>query len=234
MIDAPERKVIIDGGPNKILVEKLSEVMPFWDRSIDLIVNTHPHADHLHGFNHVLERYDVEEVWHTGQIYGTDTFKRFEELSKEKSQLVKAGDVYDLGGGAMLTVVFPQEDLDGKFLQDPNAGSIVLLLEYGETTMLFTGDTGVEEERLFLGALPELDILQAGHHGSKTSTSEDLVRRTRPKATIISVGKNKYGHPHKEVLSRLRAFGVEVFRTDEHGDIRIRTTGGEPEVVLQK
>ncbi len=227
-IDGPERQVLIDGGPDAKVLEKLSSVMMPWDRTIDDVVLTHPHADHVNGLLPVLERYQVTNVYDSGQGYGTAEFAKYTELAPRHRAIVAGGKI-DLGGGAFLTTVWPESSYENKEISDPNDGSVVFLLEYGETTMLLTGDAGVAEEGEW--NLPHIDILKAGHHGSRTSSSEDLLRETTPSAVIISVAAvNDYGLPDEDVLSRLAKFGSTVYRTDVHGDIRVTSEAGEPEI----
>ncbi len=116
-------------------------------------------------------------------------------------------------------------------LEDPNDGSVTALLTYGETTMLLTGDAGVAEEAGWL--LPHVDVLKAGHHGSRTSTGEQLLQMITPGVAIISVASdNSHGLPDEDVLARLEKFEVTVYRTDLHGDIRVMSDGGEPTVDM--
>lgn len=233
-IDAPDAQILIDGGRNGEVIEKLSAVMPFWDHSIDYVINTHPHADHVAGLNYVLERYNVGEAWVSGQEYGTDVFYFFEEWTQAHDQwrVVKAGDEIDLGAGARLTVLWPEESVEGELLEETHDGNIVVLFEYGDTNVLLTGDFEAEEEMQILDDLDHVDVLKVGHHGSYTSTSEALLEDISPDWAVISVGEgNDYGHPHDSVVRRLRTFGVPILRTDQDGDIRILTDGEEPEIA---
>ncbi|MFH1711787.1 MAG: MBL fold metallo-hydrolase [Patescibacteria group bacterium] len=229
-IDAPEAQILIDGGPSSDILEKLSQIMPFWDRSIDVVINTHPHADHVTGLNYVLERYEVGEVWVSGQEYGTDVFAEFNRLADER--LVAAGEEIDLGQSATLKIIWPEHHLDGVYLDDTNDGSIVTLLEYGETSVLLTGDIGVAQERELLDDLDHIDVLKVGHQGSLTSSSNEFLRDITPDYAIICVGENDYGHPDPIVLDRFDREGASILRTDLDGDVRITSDGGEPEVAV--
>lgn len=254
-IDGPDRQVLIDGGPSGVVLEKLNAALPFWDRHIDMIINTHPHADHVTGLLHTLDYYFVDEFYTGGQEYGTEVFARFQARTSE--QILIAGDRIDLGGGAYLDVLWPETSLDGERLSDPNAGSIVLALYYGETSMLLTGDIGIEEELALIPLLdeallppgadatdlnlvlpseaersPAFDILKVGHQGSLTSTHPDFLDVIQPTYSVISVGENSYGHPSPIVLERLEDAGSTVLRTDANGDVRIWSNGGEPEVAV--
>lgn len=220
-IDAPDAQVLIDGGPSDEILEKLSAVMPFWDRTIDLVINTHPHADHVTGLNHVLERYIVEEVWVSGQDYTTETFAYFQSLTDIDAQAVSEGDGFALGGGAQLDVLWPKQEITGERIDDPNAGSVVTLLTFGELDMLLTGDIGVEEEFEILDTFDAVDVLKVGHQGSKTSSSMAFLTKADPEIAVISVGQNDYGHPHKSVVDRIESIGSTILRTDQDGDVRI-------------
>jgi competence protein ComEC len=230
-INAPGKQLLIDGGPDDLVLEKLSAVLPFWDRSIDLIVNTHPHADHVQGLVSVLERYEVGEVWISPASYSTGEYLEF--LNDFTGEAVPpVGETIELGGGAQLRVIYlPAVPPSTKFA-DPNDASIVLELIDGETTMLFTGDAGIEQEVEFLSSLGHVDILKVGHHGSDTSTSRELLEKITPDVGIISVGENDYGHPDPLLIDRLRHAQVETLQTKIDGDIRIRTTGSEPEIAV--
>lgn len=221
-IDAPKAQILVDGGPNAIVVEKLSRIMLPWDKHIDGIINTHPHADHVTGLLAVLERFDVTKVFDSGQQYDTDVFLAFDEGYKPEALL--SGSIFDLGGGAFLHVLYP-DSISEISLKDPNAGSVVLLLEYGETNMLLTGDIGIAEERELMRRIPDIDVLKVAHQGSKTSSDEGFLRAVLPEYAVISVGKNNYGHPHSAVVERLQSIGATIWRTDWHRDIRIILDG---------
>lgn len=229
-IDGPDTQVLIDGGPSNIILEKLSSVMPFWDRSVDLVVNTHPHADHVTGLNYVLERYSVHDVWASGQEYGTEAFIYFESIADPR--VVYKGQEFDLGSGAKLTVIWPEMSLDEVWLDDVNDGSIAMLLEYGDTVMFFPGDLGIAQEKQILDRLPDIDVLKVAHQGSLTSSSFEFLQATTPEAAIIPVGENDYGHPDPIIVERLHSIGAQVLRTDLNGDIRVSSDGGEPWVNI--
>ncbi len=228
-IDAPDTQILIDGGPDELVLERLSAVMPWWDRSIDIVVNTHPHADHVVGLIPVLERYRVDTMIDGGESYNTPEFAEYLRLASASRRVIAAGEVIELGDGASLTTLWPAAPYAGAVLDDPNDGSIVFLLEYGETSILLTGDAGSDEEAEW--GVGDIDILKVGHHGSDTSTSQVFVDRTTPEIAIISVGEgNDYDHPSTFVIDRLLQAGAEVLRTDKYGNVRIRSWGQEPEV----
>jgi len=229
-IDGPDKQVLIDGGPDSAVLQKLQSVMMPWDRTIDLVINTHPHADHLMGLIPVLENYQVAQTADSGQGYTTPEFHVYEKLAPEALHF-KDGDTYDLGNGATLKIIWPSMPYEKTELADPNDGSVAALLTYGETTMLLTGDAGIAQEANWV--LPHVDVLKVGHHGSRTSTSEQLLQMISPNTAIISVGAdNSYGLPDEDVLARLNKFTITTYRTDVNGDVRVMSSGGEPSVSL--
>src|SRR3990167_3826571 len=223
-------QILIDGGsPNKKVLFELGALMPFYDRSIDVVVATHPDEDHIGGLSDVLERYAVGVVLDSGLPRDTASFRRFEEIIKEKNipyiQGARGERIY-LGNDTYADILYPDRDLLGV---EPNIASIIIKLTYGENTFLFTGDAPVSVEE-YISQLEkdnlDVDVLKIGHHGSKTSTSETLLGLASPEYAVISVGKdNSYGHPHPDVLLRLKKFEIPILRTDESGTIVFTTDG---------
>lgn len=227
-------QVLVDGGPDDAVLTKLGEVMLPADRTIDALVLTHPHADHLAGLVEVLERYRIGTVYETGQATGDallDTF-RSEATDQGSARSIVKDKENIVFGDVTLTVVAPNERLEGRELDEANDGSVVILVSYGETSLLLTGDAPTTEEADILADLPgSVDVLKVAHHGSATSTSGAFLRAAAPRFAIIPVGENGYGHPHPVLIDRLAAEGAGVFRTDRDGDILITSDGGEPAVV---
>lgn len=216
-------QVLIDGGPDRSVLREMGNIMPFYDRTIDLLVVSNPDKDHFAGFLDILRAYKVRAVMEPGTIGASAEYRVFgEEVARERSAtlLARRGQKIDLGGGATLEVLFPDRDVTEV---DTNTGSIVAKLSYGSTSFLLTGDTtsAVEEYLARLdGKRLDVDILKAGHHGSRTSTSDALVGFASPAFAVISAGRdNRYGHPHEEVLERLARFEVETLGTYERGTI---------------
>lgn len=227
-IEAPNgSQVLIDGGTTSDVLRELSKVMPFWDRSIDLVVATHPHGDHIGGLIDVLERFEVANILETAIKEDTAVVKAYDRaVEKENAEQIprERGTRVILDSNVVLTIL----SREVVAASDPNDASIVLRLDYGETSFLFTGDATkfVEEELLqFYDAL-DIDVLKVGHHGSNTSTSPAFVSATSPDIAVISVGANNtYGHPTQNVLETLAAQNVEVLRTDELGTIQLVSDG---------
>ncbi|HWS53893.1 MAG TPA: ComEC/Rec2 family competence protein [Pyrinomonadaceae bacterium] len=205
---------------------------------IDLLVATHAHADHIGAADEVIKAAPVGEVLYSGVPNTTKNYEDFLKAVDDKGlKLTRAepGQVYELGGGARLLVLAPsepffkREDLRSGG-NEPNANSVVARFEYGEFSMLLTGDAEAQtEDRLIRGgAHLAADVLKVGHHGSKYATSEEFLRRGEFKTAVISAGEaNRYGHPSQDVLNRLRAAQVRVYRTDFQGEIVITTKGAE-------
>lgn len=221
LITEGDTQVLIDGGADsRQLLGQLGRFVPFWDHRIETVIATHPDADHIGGLASVIRRYRVSSFLSNGVESGSDTLtdlKRSLEQSPETEQSVLGtGSRLIFPGGAELAVLFPMGGAAAAF-KETNDGSIVTRLAYGQSSFLFTGDLPHEES-----VLPDIEpaqVLKVAHHGSKYSTSDAWLDRVRPAAVVVSVGKNRYGHPSEEVLHRLRAAGAEVLRTDEIGNI---------------
>jgi competence protein ComEC len=212
---------LIDGGPTSVIIEKLTEVLPFWDRTIDFIISTHPHADHLTGLIEVFRRYVVTTIFTSGQDYQTGAYDIFKDLSALQVDSMSAGDSIELQQGVLIKTIWPMTDFDGRTLDDPNDGSIVLLVNCFDTKILLTSDIGIDEEKAIIDSVGDIDVLKVGHQGSNTSSSEEFLRAIDPEIAVISVGENNYGHPSNIVINRLDAVGAVMYRTDIDGDVRI-------------
>jgi len=240
-IVSPKRQqILIDGGPDSTILEKLAIEMPFWDNTLDLIILSHPEADHLVGLIEVLKRYKVENIFWTGIIRDTSEYKEWTEaIEKEKAQIkiVKVGQKIKLSSNPnnliYFDILYPFEELAGQEFKNSNDTSITTKLVFNGITFLFTGDISDKvEKELVLANLPlESDILKVGHHGSKYSSSDYFLENVLPEIAIIQAGKNNpYSHPTKEVLDRLEKFGIKVLRTDLDGDIKIISDGKNYEI----
>src|SRR3990167_489700 len=229
-IDTPSgNQMLIDGGPGKSVLRELSKVMPFYDRSIDVVIATHADQDHVGGLPNVLKNYKVNIFMEPGLSGPSSSYEELEKMvgnnkSNIKKILARRGMVVDLGDGAILQILFPVIDSPGT---NTNMSSIVAKLVYGENEFMLTGDSpiAIEDYLVSLGGL-QSDVLKAGHHGSKTSSSDEFVRAVAPQHTVISAGKNnRYTHPHQEVLDILNNFGIKILRTDELGIIVFKSDG---------
>lgn len=220
-------QVLIDGGPPRKILGSLKRVMSPFDRSIDAIIVTNPDQDHIGGFSDILKFYKVGKVFEPGTWNDTKTYKDLEqEIENQKipNILAKRGMRLDLGGGTVLDILFPNQDVTD---WPTNDGSIVMKLTYGDLSFMLTGDATVKTEKIILeensSKVLQSDVLKLGHHGSRTSTSKEFLEAVSPQDALVSVGaKNKYGHPHQEILNTLNEFQVKIFRTDLSGTIIIK------------
>jgi competence protein ComEC len=226
-IETPyQNQILIDGGPDSTVLEKLAEEMPFGDKTIDLIILTHPEQDHITGLLNVLESYNVERILWTGIIRDTARYDKWKEMiEKENAEIIIAHSSQEIKiGNVSLDILYPLESLEGKEFKDSNDTSIVSRLVYGNNSFLFTGDATKVSEKKIISEEGELysDVLKTGHHGSKTSTSKEFLEKVLPDIAIISCGReNAYRHPHGEVLKNLEELGIKILRTDQDGDIKI-------------
>jgi len=216
-------QVLIDSGRDNSVLRELGKVMSFDDRSIDALLATHPDADHIGGFPGVLENYQIDAYIDGGSVAETGVYREVERLVEEEGSvrmLARRGMVLDIGGGVLITVLFPDRDVSHT---DPNDASLITKIEYGESTFLLTGDapSSVEEYISSLdGEYLDVDVLKVGHHGSKTSSSEEFVDFVTPEYAVISAGEdNSYGHPHQVVLDTLNKHGANVLSTYKGGMI---------------
>ena len=217
-------KILIDGGPKNNVLEKLGSAIPFFDKEIDLIVLTHPHSDHLDGLLEVIKRYEVRALLITGVYFESSGYDEFIDLLiAEGVPVFIANSNTDFRfGDVLLDIVFPLVPIAGEEMKEVNNSSIVLKVLYGKTKILLTGDLEAEAEHLLIMANDQLDadILKAGHHGSKTSSSNNFIKAISPNTAVISVGKdNTFGHPSEETLNTFEKAGIKTYRTDEKGTI---------------
>ncbi len=220
------RQILVDGGPSpSALLDQLGEVLPFWDRSLDLVVLTHPDADHVSGLLPVFERFRVARVVDAvqGGDEGAEAWLAASAGAGAPRSPVGRGTRLE-AGSVTLTVLNPPSGGAGR--ESSNNGSLVLRLDYGRSSLLLTGDAEEEAEQEMLAAqLPlRADVLKVGHHGSSASTSRPFLAAVGPRLAVISAGaENRFGHPAPELLQRLA--GIEVLRTDQHGRIELVSDG---------
>lgn len=228
LIKTPEnQQILIDGGPQNKVIEELAEVMPFFDKSLDLVVLTHPHADHIDGLVEVLKRYEVKNVLFTGVQDDGSVYKEFlKEIGEQEINLYIAEKNTDFRFGAVvLDVIYPSKQVLGENFNNLNNSSIAMKIFYKGKTILLTGDLEMEAEEKLIrsGTNLKADIFKAGHHGSRTSSTWNLLKKVDPNIVVIQSGKNnKFGHPHAETLENLEKLGIEkVYRNDLNGRVEI-------------
>ena len=225
---------MFDVGPARSILGPLARVMSSFDKSIDAIVVTNPDADHIGGLLDILKNYKVGKVFESGTLTDSKIYQNLREEMKKRDIpdiLAKRGMRLNIGGGAVIDILFPDRDVASWATND---GSVVAKLTYGKTSIMLTGDASIKTEKIILSentsAQLSSTILKVGHHGSRTSTSPLFVKAVSPTYALVSDGKdNKYGHPHQDTLNTLLSFGAKIFRTDLLGTI-IMKSNGENEV----
>jgi competence protein ComEC len=226
-------QMLIDGGKSRAVVRELSNVSRWFDRSIDIVMATHPDADHIGGLPDVLKRYDADLLVLSSveddESADAAAFAKFTAQEREDgAQILVAerGQVIDLGGGTYFEVLFPDRSVP---TIETNTGSIVGRLVYGETSFLLTGDAPNEIEEYLVrldGTALQSNILKAGHHGSRTSSSLIFVGFVSPEYAVYSRGcDNTYGHPHEEVAATFARLGVATLDTCTDGAITFVSDG---------
>jgi competence protein ComEC len=242
LVKTPQgRTILIDGGPEPVVLEKLGRELPFWERSIDVVLLTHPHFDHYRGLLDVVEHYSVSHVIWTGVRTDPGMFDGWHHLLSEKdTNVVIARQGITLRFGTMprcdhiqeckivLEILHPFEDLEGTTSSHLDNTSVVAQLRAGDISFLFTGDAFQEIEYDLIEEYGQMfsSVLHVGHHGSSTSTSTPFLYAVQPEIAVIQAGKNNtHGHPHLVVLEKLESLGIDILRTDVHGSVSVRTDG---------
>lgn len=222
-------QVLVDGGPSSVLLAReLGEVLPHWDRSLDVLVLTHPQEDHMGGLPGLAERLSIENVYTSGQSNATTTFSAFTERLEEH-QALGAGASFTIDG-VSFELLWPPSGFEPNEL---NNASIVLRVTYGEVDVLLTGDIEAAAQReLMAREVVAADVLKVPHHGSRSSTQE-LFAAVNPAVAVVQVGAdNRFGHPHEDTLAAL--VSSRVYRTDEHGRVTVSTDGRSIRVSTER
>jgi len=219
LIDKGDTDILVDGGPSSTNVLAYLQGQGIGD--IDLLVATHPHADHIGGLPDVLARYQVSEIWVNGDTADSQIYDKFAAAVADEGATVREptrGYTAQMDGLG-IAVLNPTSHLTG----DPNEDSVVIRLTCGELSVLLTGDATSDSETSMLadaGLVLNAEVLKVGHHGSSTSTSAAFLTAVTPEDAIVSVGAgNTYGHPTQETLDRLDAVGAHIYRTDQNGTV---------------
>lgn len=193
---------------------------------IDYLIGTHPHEDHIGGLDNVIKSFDIGTIYMPKQSANTKTFEDVINATSDKKLKIKSpniGSTFNIGD-AVCEVMSKRDEAE-----DANTTSICVKLTYGSKSFLFTGDMETENEKE--RSWDDIDVLKVAHHGSSSSTSKNFLNQTKPEIAIISCGPNNdYGHPHKEVLTRLEKFETEVYRTDLLGTILLKCDGENVEI----
>ena len=225
------RTVLIDGGPETTVLERLGEETSFWQQSIDLMILTHPDLDHLEGLLEVLKRYQVHRVMMTGAQHSSALYRAFfQELEDQQTEIIvpHPGQDWMIDEGVWLDVLAPLEQVIDQEVDNANDASVVVKLIYGSTSLLLTGDIEIDAEEALLmsGTDLQADLLKVGHHGSVTSSSFPFLQSVQAQQAVIQAGReNAFGHPHLETLLRFDELEVDWRSTAQEGTLRLISDG---------
>jgi len=238
-IQTPLRhKILIDGGPGAAVLEKINEIMPFWDRHLDAVILTHPDHDHLGGLIEVVRNYQVGSVIMPETDKINEEIKEWQAVLKNKPAKIHYGTSGNkiISGDVYLKIVHPGNDTLINNKKDTNDDAIVAKLSFDNVAYLFTSDINskTEKEIIKSGYNLKSSVLKVAHHGSAYSTTSDFLKSVDPKVAIISVGENNYGQPSEKVFKRLLDYGIRVLRTDISGNIVTVTNGEKIKVTTEK
>ncbi|MFD3258554.1 ComEC/Rec2 family competence protein [Paenibacillus lentus] len=234
LISPSGKTMLIDGGNNDREQAMLDYLKQYGVTHLDIVIGTHPDADHIGGLDRVIDHIDVGEIYMPKIQANTKTFESLLLSIKNKGLKVKtakAGLVLDWDEDIEVTMVGPLKASDSK-----NNMSAVVKVVYGNTSYLLTGDAERESERDMVesGADLRADVLLIGHHGSKSSSTLSFLKEVAPQYGVIQVGDNSYGHPTSTVLDRLRKQGIEVYRNDLHGTVEIASDGYTYQITTER
>lgn len=225
-------QMLVDGGPDHSVLRQLPKEMSLFDRSVDLVVETHPDKDHIAGLVDVFDRYSVSYFLSPGIPNDTSTTATLEHavaVEPGVRQLIaRRGTRIHLGGGAYADVLYPDRDVSHL---ETNEGSVVMRVVYGSTSFMLTGDAPSDIEDHLISLDPtahdlESTVLKAGHHGSKYSTDDAWLAAVHPKIVAISAGaNNRYGHPNADTIARIEKEGAQILSTIDRGTLRFSSDG---------
>jgi len=229
-IKSPDgHQMLVDGGPNNSVLRELGKVMPFYDRTIDVVLASHADQDHIGGLVEVLKRFKVDLLIRSNTTSTSAVYTELEALVKEKNikeEIVMKPEILTLGPNTEFDILFPNQNTAG---WETNDASIVGKLVYGNNSFLLTGDSPQAIEKYLVGKYGDFiksDVLKVGHHGSKNSNSELFVGTVSPAYSVISVGlNNRYGHPNPEAIKVLTDFGGQILETLNQGTIKFESDG---------
>lgn len=229
LIQVNGKNLLIDAGPNASRNKLMTFLGKQNIKKFDVVIATHPDEDHIGGMGDVVKKYSIDKFIAPKKISNTRTFEYMVKSLKKKNMkidLPKPGSKLDLGKNTTAEILAPNSDN----YSDTNNYSVVLKITYGNRKFLFTGDAEKESEDEMISKNYDLssDVLKVGHHGSSSSTSENFLDKVNPKIAVISCGKNnKYGHPTKKTVNRLKKNDIQIYRTDVDGTIVLKSDGSK-------
>ena len=225
------QNILIDGGSDNTVIQRLSENLAWWDKKIDLMILTHPHSDHVGGLAGVISRYNVEKILYTGVIHNSPDYIAWLEIIRDCGIpliIIDRPQIVKLGEDCRLDILYPMESILGKEVSNLNNSSIIIKLIYKETKFLLAGDIELETEQELLNSKVDLSaqVFKVNHHGSDTSNSQEFLQAVNPEIAVIQAGKdNDFGHPSRRVIKRLERMGVKIFRNDLDGTVKVISDG---------
>lgn len=220
------RDMVVDGGPDDSILQCLGRHMSFWDRHIDMVALTHPQKDHMKGLISVLNRFRVDYFLQSDSEY-PDELMNLVRKKNSSVRRVAQNDRIQIGATSLL-FLWPSMTTSS----DLNDNSLVFDMRYGSFDAVFTGDARLFEQLQNLKY--PVEILKVPHHGSKTGMTQDYIGLLKPEVAVISVGKNSYGHPAKEIVDMLQSVNSRVLRTDIYGDVEVVSDGKTWTVQTEK
>jgi competence protein ComEC len=230
LIETPDGvQALVDGGPDTTVLSELATSLPWFDRTLDLVLGTHPDKDHIGGLVDVLKRYKVGTIITTENTGETLTASNYRKALRQEGAnvvMARAGQVYQLGASTTLVIFSPASDPS---MLESNTASIVAQVRYGSTSVMLTGDAPQSVERYLVSTYGEelrSDVLKLGHHGSKNSSSDEFLTAVNPKWAVVSAGKNNtYGHPAPETVARVNDHHIPIVSTIDEGRITFASDG---------
>ncbi|MBI2049702.1 MBL fold metallo-hydrolase [Candidatus Roizmanbacteria bacterium] len=228
--------ILVDGGPNDSVLTCLTNNMPFWDKTLELVILTHPHADHLNGLISVFENYEILEFATENLKNKTQGFKYLMDLIERENinmRFLYAGDKFRFKDGVALEIVGPTNEFleltspQGFIGESGEFASVETLIKYRDFSALLAGDSQARQlkDAIDKGYLTKTLVLQVPHHGSKSGLDSEILDILMPELAVISVGKNRYGHPNALITQLLKDKGIKTLRTDRDGEVKITSDG---------
>ena len=218
-------QILIDAGPDETILSQLAKIMPHTDKIIELAIITHPHADHLVGYNYILQHYKIKAFIITDIDYNEDNYQHLKQfLDDYQIPTIIANQHTDIHHNQIsIDILYPFTSIQNQEFEEINNSSIAMKIITPNLSVLITGDLHSEIEQELVqqyGKYLQSDILVAGHHGSKTSTADEFLNIVNPRQVIISCGtNNKFGHPSPETIAKLTQKNIQIHRTDLDGKI---------------
>ncbi|MBC8062181.1 MAG: MBL fold metallo-hydrolase [Clostridiaceae bacterium] len=227
LIQIHGKNMLIDAGTTESTNELVNYLKKQRIDKLDYVIETHPHEDHIGAMSKIINKFEINKFYGPKITANTKAFENMVDSLKSKSlkiNVAKAGQTIDLGSDIKCKIIAPNSDA----YKEINNYSVVIKLEFGNTSFLFEGDAEKisETEMITKGYNLSCDVLKIGHHGSRTATSDEFLKETHPKISIISCGlNNDYGHPHKPTLTKLNAINSKIYRTNKDGTVILESDG---------